>query len=88
MDFKLPTFTNFVTTEALQLHSFKQLLDIHSVDSLLRAGIQQLRTTRMILYHSYSLSTSKPNTLLLLITNMLSIVLQGMVLHLVPITFM
>jgi hypothetical protein len=82
MDFKLPTFINCVTTEGLQLLSLKHLLDIHSVDSLLLTG-NQVVVTRMILSHSYSLSTSKPNTLLLILTHMLSIAIHHMGLHLV-----
>jgi hypothetical protein len=82
MDFKLLSFINFVTEKDLQLHSLKHKLVIHSVDSLLLAGIQVV-VTRMILSHSYSLSTSKPNTLLLITTSMLYFAIHHMVLHLV-----
>jgi hypothetical protein len=85
MDFKQLTSINFVITKGLQLLSLKQLLDILSVDSLLLAGIQVV-TGRMILSHFYSLSTSKPNILLLRTTSMLSIVVHHMVLYLVTIT--
>jgi hypothetical protein len=82
MDFKLLSFINIVTTKDQQLHSLKQMLVIHSADSLLLAGIQVV-PGRMILSHSYSLSTSKPNILLLILTSMLSIAIHHMVLHLV-----
>jgi hypothetical protein len=83
MDFKLLNFMSYAITKDLLLLLLKLSLAIHLEGSLLLAGIQLLTTTRMILSHSYSLSISKPNTLLLITTGMLSIAIQIEVLHLV-----
>jgi hypothetical protein len=83
MDFKQLNFMLYATIKDLLLLLLRLSLAIHLEGSLLLTGIQQLRTTRMILSHSYSLSTSKQNILLLKITSMLSIAIHHMVLDLV-----
>ena len=81
MDFKQLNFMSYAITKDLLLLLLKLLPAIHLEGSLLLTGIQ-VTPGRMILSHSYSLSTSKPNTLLLKIMGMLSIVIHHMVLHL------
>jgi hypothetical protein len=82
MDFKQLNFMSYAITKDLLLLLLKLKLAIHLEGSLQLAGIQ-VTSTRMILSHSYSLSTSKPNILLSILTSMLSIAIHHMVLHLV-----
>jgi hypothetical protein len=86
MVFKLLNFMSCAIKKDQLLLLLKLLLVIHLEGSLLLAGIL-VTSTRMILSHSYSLLTSKPNTLLLVVTSMPSIVVRHLALGLVvPVT--